>query len=317
MITNITLENFKCFRKVEINPKLVTLFIGPNGTGKSGVLQALLLLKQSRDPRARLDLSGKLVDIFPEEFMFHGTQDRTNSVRLFLSGTWETEIDVLESPVAFHMALECAKNGELTNPATESVRFRSNGQEIAVSLQQGVPIMETQNGFRTAHRLVTSDMRERLRQVPITMMQHLRTVSAARGLTRQTYRLGSNGVDDITMTAGLSQQEDEIVSTLAYSQSRVSQVSDWMKQVTDVGFQTELVPSQSIRPISKTYTKDVSLISEGFGTNALSSTYSSNSLAQPKAPPSSWKSPKSTSTLAPKPNSLPSSSKKPRPPTSR
>ena len=49
MITNITLENFKCFRHISVNPKLVTVFIGPNGTGKSGVMQALLLLKQSRD----------------------------------------------------------------------------------------------------------------------------------------------------------------------------------------------------------------------------------------------------------------------------
>ena len=47
MITNITLENFKCFRQVSINPKLLTVLIGPNGTGKSSVLQALLLLKQS------------------------------------------------------------------------------------------------------------------------------------------------------------------------------------------------------------------------------------------------------------------------------
>ena len=56
MIANITLKNFKCFRKADINPKLVTLFIGPNSTGKSGVLQALLLLKQSRDPSMGLSL---------------------------------------------------------------------------------------------------------------------------------------------------------------------------------------------------------------------------------------------------------------------
>ena len=36
MITNITLENFKCFQQVSINPKLVTLFIGPNGTREVG-----------------------------------------------------------------------------------------------------------------------------------------------------------------------------------------------------------------------------------------------------------------------------------------
>ena len=47
MITNITLENFKCFRQVSINPKRLTVLIGPNGTGKSSILQALLLLKQS------------------------------------------------------------------------------------------------------------------------------------------------------------------------------------------------------------------------------------------------------------------------------
>ena len=47
MITNITLENFKCFRKVEVNPRRITVFVGPNGTGKSSVLQALALLKQS------------------------------------------------------------------------------------------------------------------------------------------------------------------------------------------------------------------------------------------------------------------------------
>ena len=45
MITNITLENFKCFRQVSINPKRLTVLIGPNGTGKSSVLQALLIAK--------------------------------------------------------------------------------------------------------------------------------------------------------------------------------------------------------------------------------------------------------------------------------
>ena len=40
MITNIALENFKCFPSVNIDPKLITVLIGPNGTGKSAILQA-------------------------------------------------------------------------------------------------------------------------------------------------------------------------------------------------------------------------------------------------------------------------------------
>ena len=62
MITNITLENFKCFRELEVNPKLITVFIGPNGTGKSGVLQALLLLKQSEET-SRLVYYGTLISL--------------------------------------------------------------------------------------------------------------------------------------------------------------------------------------------------------------------------------------------------------------
>ena len=47
MITDIVLENFKGFQKVEIQPKRITAFVGPNGTGKSSVLQAFGLVKQS------------------------------------------------------------------------------------------------------------------------------------------------------------------------------------------------------------------------------------------------------------------------------
>ena len=67
MITNITLENFKCFRHVSINPKLLTVLIGPNGTGKSSVLQALLLLKQSVGT-SRIRYQGECVSLSgPEE----------------------------------------------------------------------------------------------------------------------------------------------------------------------------------------------------------------------------------------------------------
>ena len=62
MITNIKLENFKCFRQLDINPKLLTVLIGPNGTGKSSVLQALLLLKQSVG-EDQLEYQGELINL--------------------------------------------------------------------------------------------------------------------------------------------------------------------------------------------------------------------------------------------------------------
>ena len=48
MITSISLENFKCFRRTgEIPLRQVTLLTGSNGRGKSSLFQALLLLAQS------------------------------------------------------------------------------------------------------------------------------------------------------------------------------------------------------------------------------------------------------------------------------
>jgi predicted ATPase len=47
MIDAITLENFKCFERQRITLGALTLLTGVNGMGKSSVLQALLVLRQS------------------------------------------------------------------------------------------------------------------------------------------------------------------------------------------------------------------------------------------------------------------------------
>lgn len=50
MLTNITLENFKCFKEeTEFPLKRINLLTGINGRGKSTLLQSLLLMRQSID----------------------------------------------------------------------------------------------------------------------------------------------------------------------------------------------------------------------------------------------------------------------------
>ena len=236
MITNITLENFKCFHKVEINPKLVTLFIGPNGTGKSGVLQALLLLKQSKDLRQQLDLDGPLVSVSPYDFKLHGSNQQGGLVHLRVQGN-----------------------------ATGNSRTQYHGWPFAVDFRY------TDDGDRPSDRYdyVGSFIPQQTLDSLSDVMRDLRAVPAERGLSRQTYPLGRTSHEQITSTAGLGQQEEQVVSTLAYCQADVAEVSDWIEQVTGVGFDTNLVPPQSIKPVSITPTGEVSLVAEGFGTNAL------------------------------------------------
>ena len=77
MIDQIFLRNFKCFEEQAISPRSLALLTGLNGMGKSSVLQAMLLLRQSYLdgllPETGLELNGSLVqmgtarDIFYED----------------------------------------------------------------------------------------------------------------------------------------------------------------------------------------------------------------------------------------------------------
>lgn len=67
MITELHLENFKCFADQRLAMAPLTLLAGLNGMGKSSVIQSLLLLRQSYMDgclqRGLLSLSGDLVDL--------------------------------------------------------------------------------------------------------------------------------------------------------------------------------------------------------------------------------------------------------------
>ena len=67
MINMIDLKYFKCFDHIRLPCSPITLFCGLNGVGKSSVIQAILMLRQSFDTRfldhGRILLNGELVDL--------------------------------------------------------------------------------------------------------------------------------------------------------------------------------------------------------------------------------------------------------------
>ena len=67
MIRKIKLSNFKCFQSLDLDCAPLTLLCGLNGMGKSSVIQALLVLRQSFESgdllKGRLVLGGELADL--------------------------------------------------------------------------------------------------------------------------------------------------------------------------------------------------------------------------------------------------------------
>ena len=229
MITGITLENFKCFRKVEIHPKRVTCFVGPNGTGKSSVLQAFGMLKQTVErPNRGNYWSG---------FAVQGPLVNLASVEALLTNFGQ------DDPVfGFN-----GSHKEMQGAASHFSYRRQFSESDSVQLETDPP-----------------DGKEVLKAI-----NHLRVVPTIRGLVRPVYSLGPVKVNDVSLQDGLSQQEAQTATNLGYSQSEIEKISGMLKRVTGVGLKSEIVPPQSVEIKSLTPTGPVNIVSEGFGANSL------------------------------------------------
>ena len=138
MITNITLENFKCFRRVSIDPKLLTVLIGPNGTGKSSILQSLLLLKHMEADNER-----KLVSQY------------VNEAPIFLSQPAQCNIDITtdNSVEPFDSRKAALKRLTHVSPARGLVRgvYQLEGERTEhISTQSGFDCQEEQTASSLA-----------------------------------------------------------------------------------------------------------------------------------------------------------------------
>ena len=90
MLRRIGLENFKCWRELDIELAPITLFFGVNSSGKTAILESLLMLKQtvaSRDPNTHLNFGGgprDYVDLGSYRYLVHA-HNAGRSVGLNLS----------------------------------------------------------------------------------------------------------------------------------------------------------------------------------------------------------------------------------------
>ena len=101
-ITNIRLRNFKCFEELDLSCSALNLLTGLNGSGKSTVLQSLLVLRQSLPSvigdHSRLRFAGTLVRLgSAADVLREGSTD--NEIRIALRHSsideeWESKLGV-------------------------------------------------------------------------------------------------------------------------------------------------------------------------------------------------------------------------------
>ena len=94
MITKLHLENFKAFKELEMNFTNLNVFAGINGIGKSSVIQALLLQRQSmimvKDFVEGLKTTGEILNLGQGKDIFHSSS-RDEFIKIgfnFTDGTY-------------------------------------------------------------------------------------------------------------------------------------------------------------------------------------------------------------------------------------
>ena len=227
MITNITLENFKCFRHVSINPKLLTVLIGPNGTGKSSILQSLLLLKQSVG-QEQLQFQGECLNlggasaIAPNvsyqsaEFLFEIRGDISwgderiqyhysatfrspaGTVR-FAYGKLNTTFSVLSGNRSIEYPLEVVVDEYLSTPRIQLRALMSKPKTSkAIAVLSEFPDDSDWTGPQVPSggefalsQEIGQKLAERL-QTPGFVLNHMCVVPAVRGMVRPRYPLGGH-----------------------------------------------------------------------------------------------------------------------------
>ena len=235
MITNITLENFKCFRKVEVEPRRITAFVGPNGTGKSSVLQALALLKQSMGGQEQFNLQGSLVNLNRYD-QIQPKFDEKQTQRIAFQGVYDP------SPI------EAKDFGE------------------HLSFDYDAHIIEG----RTPQQGTRSVVKQEPLLIPREVLGNLKFVSAARGFGQPTYGQSHQVHEDIQLSGNLNQQEQYAASNLFYSNRQIkSKIAHWSKKVTGIEIVADPIPAQLVEIKSLAPSGDINIVAEGFGTNAL------------------------------------------------
>ena len=234
MITGIVLENFKCFRKVEINPKRVTCFVGANGTGKSSVLQAFGLLKQSVN-RSSVVPTPTAVPVMEDELDVQGPLVNLPRIKALYSNH-------AQGRMLFGFTGIYGESPSAINRFSFATRLS----------EEELVIVDFTDEKQAAHEL-----------------EQMKIVPAVRGLTLPVYKLGSSKVKDVAMETGLAKQEAQTATNLGYSPSDINRISPLLDRVTGIGLQTRIVPPQSVEVNSVTPSGTVNIVSEGFGTNSL------------------------------------------------
>ena len=142
MINNLRIKNFKCFENLQVELSNLNVFAGINSMGKSSVIQAMLLLRQSYEMGTLakgLHLNGDLTQIGTGFDLMYRNSDK-DEVSMGRKVTIKELPD--EEPESYQIVGESESdpfNGKISNesPMAKGLLGHKVGEEVEIEIPNG------------------------------------------------------------------------------------------------------------------------------------------------------------------------------------
>ncbi len=300
MIEKVGLENFKGIKKAEIELGDITVLIGPNGTGKSSIIQALMVMRQSMNQRV-LQPTGELIELGA----FNDILNRDAKVKhIGISASVKLKkYEYLNIPDGTSYSFDSFWHPQLYeldarigSPNQKCLRFygsNSEGYKLEPEILEpkkldipgvGIKFSGNKNSFpksiSVASKQIPRDYlaiaqikelvnkcEEEANDIVDTLPNALNDIyyiPATRGIEKKTYALSAGYIVDV-----ISGDNTQLASTFAYADSQIKEMVEiWTREITGSGIQANLIPNKQVL-IESDVADGIPVITDGSGVNQL------------------------------------------------
>ena len=300
MISKISIQNFKLHKSTEIEATPVTIFIGPNNSGKSSIFQALITLRGALQINNNLLIQSyqrnntdyRNLYLYPQfPFIDVGefkdvVRDSKDKIIISLKGRIQShlkniaEIEVglevhyqnnnfvyskgLIKSSQYEFTWERGQNsGTVTPPSIQVDEFNIGISPNVFGLGFGLGYPSNTSPEKVAE---IQQFFNTLFDSPSQLIRSIHPIYSLRGFEEWAYPLPDYAAGSLDM-AVLADRSIALTSILAYNRKMVNKLSEWLKEVLGVEMELDLFPPK--RVTIRTKEGNTLFVNEGTGANQL------------------------------------------------
>jgi predicted ATPase len=308
VLTRIHIENFKLHQETKLDAAPITVFIGPNNTGKSSIFQALLALRQAASKGSRLLFESARRQPTSEDqpYLFRESQildigefkdavrQGQDVIRLGMIGAVHQgnpfhpglpievsfAMDVRDNSVSLH-------KGQIKCPPAEIEWIWSKARpdtRVSITVENSVLWFSAFDTFRligpsgyqppAGIPVDTDELRrisESLAAAPVRLLNSLHPIYPLRGFEEWAYPQPVSPADNIEGLT-LGDRALAMASKLVYDRKLERRLSERLEALLNIGIEVEPVPGRRVKIWAKSSagkTPETLFVNEGMGANQL------------------------------------------------